>query len=83
MGEGTNSPVLGVLLACVAGSVILVVIGAWLHRQRKLTSRRAALAWAILSIAPLFGAGLIMFTKHQVEMATGETRSGVNESPVH
>jgi uncharacterized membrane protein YfcA len=83
MGEGTNSPILMVLLACVAASVILTAVGVWLHRKRRLTSRRAALIWAILSIAPLFGAGAVMFAKHGVEMATGETRSGVDRTPVY
>ncbi|GGB28603.1 hypothetical protein GCM10011380_17790 [Sphingomonas metalli] len=81
MGEGTDSPILAVLLICVAGSVVLAAIGIWLHRTRRLTSRRAALVWAILTLVPLFGAGFAMMTRHTVDMATGETRAGVNEPP--
>jgi uncharacterized membrane protein len=83
MGPGTDSPILGVTFACIAASLVLAAIGFWLHRKRRLTSRRAALLWAILSVAPLFGAGLAMFAKHQVEMATGETRSGVHRDPAY
>jgi hypothetical protein len=53
----------------------------WLKKTGKLTSRGAALAWAILTILPLFGAGFAMMTKHSVEIVTGETQSGVNEPP--
>jgi len=81
MGESTSSPILGILLACVAGSVLLAALGMWLKKTGKLTSRGAALAWAILTIVPLFGAGFAMMTKHSVEIATGETQSGVNEPP--
>jgi hypothetical protein len=83
VGEGTNSPILGALLACVAASVVLVALGLWLRRSGRLTTSRAALLWSILSIAPLFGAGLLMFTKHTAEQVTGETRSGVNRTPIH
>ena len=81
MGEGTSSPILGILLACVAASIFLAALGIWLKRSGRLTSRGAALAWAILTILPLFGAGFAMMTRHSVEIATGETRSGVNEPP--
>ncbi len=81
MGEGTSSPILGILLACVAGSIFLAALGIWLKRTGKLTSSKAALAWAILTIVPLFGAGFAMMTKHSVEIANGETQSGVNEPP--
>jgi hypothetical protein len=53
-----------------------------LHGRGKLTNSRAALAWAILTILPLFGAGFVYMTKHQVEQATGVTKSGVNEPGV-
>ena len=81
MCEGTGSPILGVLLALVAASVVLAALGMWLHRRGKLATRGAALVWALLTIAPLFGAGFAMMAKHNVEQATGETRSGVNAPP--
>jgi len=83
VGEGTNSPILGALLACVAASIALVVLGFWLRRTGRLTTRRAALLWAILSIVPLFGAGALMFGKHSVQMASGEHKSGKDSSPVY
>lgn len=79
MGNGTGNDILVLLLLCVAASVALAAVGIWLHRRRRLTSRSATLAWAIVSILPLFGAGFLMMSKHVVEEATGETRSGVNE----
>ena len=63
-------------------SVALAALGFWLHRQGKLSARGPALAWAILTIAPLFGAGFVMMTKHQVEIAAGETPSGKNAPDV-
>ena len=81
MGENTGSPILGVLLTCVAGSILLAALGMWLHRSRRLTSRRSSMIWAILTILPLFGAGFAMMTTHVVEQATGETQSGVNAPP--
>ncbi len=81
MGEGTGSPILAVLLLCVAASLVLAATGAWLHRRGRLTSRRAALGWAVLTVVPLFGAGLAMMTRHTVDLATGETQPGVNAPP--
>jgi len=83
MGEGTNSPILAVLIACVAASVALVVLGFWLRRSGRITSRRASLIWAILTIVPLFGAGAVMFGNHTVDMASGKDKSGVDSSPVY
>jgi len=83
MGEGTNSPVLGVLIACVAVSVALVALGFFLRRSGRITSRRGSLIWAIVAIAPLFGAGAVMFGKHSVDMASGKDKSGVDSSPVY
>ena len=81
MGENTSTPIFTVLLMCVAASVALAAIGIWLNRSRRLTSSRAGLVWAILSILPLFGAGFAMMTTHVVEQATGVTKSGVNSPP--
>lgn len=81
MGEGTSSDVLVVVFGCIALSLLIVVIGFALHRRGHLKDRRAALIFAVLAIVPLFGAGIAMYLKHQVGMATGETRSGVNEPP--
>ena len=79
--NGPGNPILQVMLVCIFASVALAALGFWLHRQGKLSARGPALAWAILTIAPLFGAGAIMMGKHTVEMATGDTKSGVNEPP--
>jgi len=83
MGEnGPGNPILGVLMACVAASIILAIIGFVLHRRGMLRARGPALAWAILTIVPLFGAGFFLFAKHGVEAATGETQARVNEPGV-
>ncbi len=79
MGPGTDSPVLAVLLLCVLATVVLAAIGVWLRRTRRLTTRPAALIWAIVTIAPLFGAGFVMMTKHTVQLATGEDKPGVTD----
>jgi len=42
--------------------VILLVIGLVLHRKGVLQSRAAALAWAVLTILPLFAGGWVIFT---------------------
>lgn len=81
MGNGTGNDILVPLLLCVGSSIVLAALGMWLHRQRKLTSRGAALVWAVVTILPLFGAGFLMMSKHVVEQATGETQSSVSERP--
>jgi hypothetical protein len=60
--NGPGNPIMWVVLALVAASVLLMVIGVLLHRNGTLASRRAAAAWAILTILPLFGGGVILFT---------------------
>ena len=83
MGEnGPGNPILGVLLACVAGSIILAIIGFVLHRRGMLRTRGPALGWAILTILPLFGAGFVLLTKHGIDAATGKTQADVNEPGV-
>lgn len=83
MGQnGTGNPVLGVVLALIVASILLAIIGFLLRGRGKLRTRNAALGWAILCVLPLFGAGLAWNIKHDVENATGETRSGVNEPGV-
>lgn len=80
--NGPGNPILGVLLACVVASIVLAIIGFVLHGRGRLRARGPALAWAILTILPLFGAGLAMYGKHGVEDATGVTKPGVNEPGV-
>lgn len=80
--NGPGNPILQVLLVCVVASVALAALGFWLRSRGKLAAKGPALFWALLTIAPLFGAGLIMMTRHTVDMATGETQAGVNEPPV-
>lgn len=80
--NGTGNPVLIILLLCVAASLALAAIGFAMRRRGKLRAPGPALGWAVLTILPLFGAGFAMMTTHQVEQATGETRSGVNEENV-
>ena len=83
MGEnGPGNPILGVLLACVAASVVLAIVGFVLRGRGHLAGRTPALVWAIVTILPLFGAGFAMMTKHGVDQATGVTKSGVNEPGV-
>jgi uncharacterized membrane protein len=81
MGQGTANSGLAVVYLLVAATVALFAIGLVLRRRGMLRTRGAALGWAILTILPLFGSGFYLMTKHQVEQATGETRSGVNEAP--
>lgn len=81
MGQGTANTGMGVVLALVAASVLLFVLGMVLRKRDMLRSRNAGLGWAILTLLPLFGSGLVFWTKHQVEKTTGETREGVNELP--
>ncbi|MCD2325142.1 hypothetical protein LQ953_14060 [Sphingomonas sp. IC-56] len=81
MGQGTANTGMGVVLALVAATVLLFVIGMVLRKRGMLRSRGASLGWAILTLLPLFGSGFVLWTKHQVEKTTGETREGVNELP--
>ena len=79
---GTADPANGILaplLIAVALSVLLAAIGMVLHRRGKLRARGPALLWAILTIAPLFGAGAAMFGRHMADEATGNTQSGVSD----
>jgi hypothetical protein len=80
MGNEAN-PILGVLLACVAGTLVLAAITIWLAKSKRVTSRKALLGLTILSMVPLFGAAFAMMTTHVVEEATGQTQSGVNGDP--
>ena len=56
------SPI-AIVLLLPADSVILLVIGLLLHRKGILHSRGAALAWAILTVLPVFAGGWIIFTQ--------------------
>lgn len=80
--NGPGNPILQVLLVCVLASLVLAALGFWLRSRGKLSTKGPALGWAVLTILPLFGAGFIMATKHQVEIATGETPSGENAPDV-
>jgi hypothetical protein len=82
MGEADQSKPFAILFACLAASLLLVVIGFVLRRRGSLASRNAALGWAILCLIPLFGAGAALMIKHQVELATGVTEPGENEGKV-
>ena len=76
---GGDGPVNGIfvpLLLAVGLSALLVVIGFLLHRRGYFVRRGPALAWAVLTILPLFGAGAAMFVAHMAEKATGATQSG-------
>lgn len=80
--NGPGNPILQVLLVCVLASLALAALGFWLRSRGKLRDKGPALGWAILTILPLFGAGIVMMTKHQVEIATGETPIGKNAPDV-
>lgn len=80
--NGPGNPILGVVFAFIAASVLLAIIGFVLRGRGKLVTSRAALVWAVITILPLFGAGAVFMTKHQVEQASGETKSGINEPGV-
>ena len=80
--NATNNPILITMLLCIGASILLAVVGFMLRRRGKLRAQGPALAWAILSVLPLFGAGAAMFTKHEVEHAAGVTKSGENADDV-
>lgn len=80
--NATINPILLVVGLCIAATVLLAVIGFVLRGRGKLRTQRASLIWALLTIAPLFGAGFGMFAKHEVERAVGITKSGENAPEV-
>lgn len=80
--NATNNPILIILLLCIGASILLAVIGFVLRRRGKLRAQGPALAWAVLTVLPLFGAGAAMFGKHGIEQATGVTNSGENADDV-
>lgn len=82
---GTNATINPILLTtglCILASIVLAIIGFALRSRGKLRAQGPALAWAILTILPLFGAGAAMFTKHEVEHAVGVTNDGDNAENV-
>ena len=82
---GTNAtinPILVNMLLCVGATLLLAIIGWVLHKRGKLSAKRPAMIWAIITVLPLFGAGAIMFGKHEIEHATGVTNSGENADDV-
>lgn len=79
MGPGVSSPAIGIMLAFVAASLLILVAGLVLRRQGRLVGRPAGLAWGALTLLPLFGLGLFTFTSHQVERAEGDLPTGYND----
>jgi hypothetical protein len=43
---------------------VLLALGIWLHRRGALRSRAASLAWAIVTIIPVFVGGWIFVAQH-------------------
>ena len=82
-GEGSANSPIGIVLGLVLLSLILLVVGLSMRRRGKLRTQGAALIWALLTIAPLFGAGAAFFLKHQVDLATGAAKAGVNTNLDH
>jgi len=82
-GEGSANSPIAMILGLVALSVILLLVGLSMRRKGKLRTRGPALIWALLTIAPLFGAGFALFAKHQVDLATGVDQPGVNRNLDH
>ena len=80
--NGTGNPILIILFLCIATTVALAAIGFVLRGRGMLRARGPALAWAVLTILPLFGAGFAMFSTHVVEKVTGETKAGENADDV-
>jgi hypothetical protein len=78
MGQGTNSPVVGVVLLLVLASAAIFAIGIYLRKTGRIRSPAAGLVLALLTIAPLFGGGLFMFTHHLAMKAEGVTQPGVH-----
>lgn len=82
---GTNASINPILITtglCIAASILLAIIGFVLRSRGKLRAQGPALAWAILTVLPLFGAGAAMFTKHEVEHAVGVTNDNDNADNV-
>jgi high-affinity Fe2+/Pb2+ permease len=78
MGQGTSSPVVGVVLLLVLASAALFALGIYLRKTGRIRSPAAGLVLALLAIAPLFGGGLYMFTHHMAMKAEGVTQPGVH-----
>ena len=81
MGPPADGQPFAILLALVAASSALVVLGFVLRRRGMLASRGAALGWAVFTMVPIFGAGALMYARHTVDSVTGVTEPGVNEEP--
>jgi hypothetical protein len=80
--NGTGNPILIWLLVAVAASVALAVVGLRLRRSGMLARPVPALAWAVLTILPLFGAGFAMRAEHVEDEVSGDTQSGRNADNV-
>ena len=80
-GNAPGDTILMNVLITIAASLVLLVIGIALRKRGRLASRGAAMLWAVLTILPLFGAGALMFARHTADMASGQTRSGVDQLP--
>lgn len=82
-GEGSANSPIAIILGLVLLSLILLVVGLSMRRRGKLRTQGAALVWALLTIAPLFGAGAAFYIKHQVDLSTGAVKPGVSENLDH
>jgi hypothetical protein len=67
---------IGMLVALVGLSLILLVIGLILRRRGHLQSRTAALAWIILVIIPVFVIAPILFLQSQSVTSLGPPEPG-------
>jgi cytochrome bd-type quinol oxidase subunit 2 len=60
----TNASPIGVVVLLTIMSVVLLALGLWLHRKGMLRSRAASLAWAIVTVVPVFVGGWVFTTQH-------------------
>lgn len=80
MIDGNINPLISIVVLLVA-SALLLIVGVMM--KNLLRSRVAALAWAILTVAPLFGGGFLLFGNHQVQGVSDETRADPGEPAAH
>jgi asparagine N-glycosylation enzyme membrane subunit Stt3 len=78
MGEGTTGSIYGVVLLLVVASLAIFSLGLYLRKTDKLKSRKGGLLFALLSVAPLFGGGFVMFAHHMEMFAEGVTKPSVH-----
>jgi hypothetical protein len=78
---GPGNPILIPVMLLITLSIALFAIGLTLRRRGYLRGRGVTLVWALITVAPLFGSGLVFYLKHQAEIASGAVRSGQNYPP--